>query len=99
MLSHPNLFKNVLYTDASDLKLGAVILQEGHPISYHSRKLNLGQRRYTATEKYLLSIVKTLEEFDYFVRVQDIGTYRSYKSRTQNIFNVVRLRHTMENDY
>ncbi len=51
------------HTDASDVQLGAVILQEGCQIAFFSRKLNPTQTHYTVMEQELLSIVEVLEEF------------------------------------
>ncbi|KAA0054053.1 reverse transcriptase [Cucumis melo var. makuwa] len=45
-------------TDASDYALGGVLLQNGHPIAYESRKLNAAERRYTVFEKEMLAIPK-----------------------------------------
>ena len=42
---------------------GAVIMQEGKPLTFFSRKFTSAQRNYTTTEKELLSIVETLKEF------------------------------------
>ena len=47
--------------DASEFKLGAVIIPYGKPISFYSRKLTGPQQRYTVTEKVMLSIVNTLK--------------------------------------
>jgi hypothetical protein len=52
-----------IYTDASDFQLGSVILQDGKPIAFFSRKLNAAQRNYTTGEKEILSIVETLKEY------------------------------------
>lgn len=46
-----------LITDASSISLGAVLQQDGHPISFASRTLNDHERNYSATEKELLAIV------------------------------------------
>jgi hypothetical protein len=64
MLAFPNFtIKFVIQTDASSRQLGAVIMQNGRPIAFYSRKLNSAQQRYTTTERELLSIVETLREF------------------------------------
>ncbi|CAM8999173.1 unnamed protein product [Rhodiola kirilowii] len=40
-----------LHTDASDFAIGGVLMQDGHPIAYESRKLNDTERRY---QEYLV---------------------------------------------
>ena len=62
LLAYPDFNKHFyICTDASDHKLGAVIIQEGKPIALYSHKWTKTQKRYTVTEKELLSIVKTLK--------------------------------------
>ena len=46
-----------IHIDASDFKLGAVILCKGKPIALYSRKCTEAQQSYTVTERELLSII------------------------------------------
>jgi hypothetical protein len=48
LLAFPDFEKECyVYTDASNKQLGAVIMQEGKPLAFYSRKLNSSQTRYT----------------------------------------------------
>jgi hypothetical protein len=47
-------------TDASDLRLGGVLLQEGHSVAFASRKLNDAGLKYQTTEKEMLAVVHAL---------------------------------------
>ena len=45
LLTYPNFTKTFhLFTDASDIQLGGVIVQEGKLISFYSRKLTPPQK-------------------------------------------------------
>jgi hypothetical protein len=66
LLRYPDFNKPVLfhlYTDASDHQLGAVIMQDKNPIAFYSRKINTAQKRYTTTERELLSAIETCNEY------------------------------------
>ncbi|XP_022843217.1 uncharacterized protein LOC111366751 [Olea europaea var. sylvestris] len=56
ILALPNMTKPLeVHIDASYFALGGVLMQEGHPIAYETRKLNQTERRYSAHEKELLA--------------------------------------------
>jgi len=44
-----------VHTDDSDYAIGGVLMQEGHPIAYESRKFNDIERKYTVQEKGMTS--------------------------------------------
>lgn len=43
--------------DASIQGIGAMLLQDGHPVAYESRKLTPAERNYTTTEQELLAVI------------------------------------------
>ena len=67
LLDYPDLAKLFeILTNASDIQLGAVIIQEGRPIYLYSRKLTGPQKRYTVIEKLLIIVTKTLKRFELY---------------------------------
>ncbi|XP_039044937.1 uncharacterized protein K02A2.6-like [Hibiscus syriacus] len=52
-----------VHTDASDFAIGGVLMQEGHPIVFESRKLNDTERRYTVQENEMMAIIHCLRDF------------------------------------
>ena len=54
-------------TDASDFAIGGVLLQEGHPIAFESRKLNDAERRYTVHEREMLAVVHCLRTWRHYL--------------------------------
>ncbi|KAH8292562.1 hypothetical protein KR044_007527, partial [Drosophila immigrans] len=58
ILSYPNFKKEFhLTTDASNFAIGAVLEQEGKPITFISRTLSKTEKNYAVNEKEMLAIV------------------------------------------
>ncbi len=69
-----------IFTDASNYQLGAVIMQEGAPIAFYSRKMDKAQQRYTTGEQELLSIVETLKELKNILLGQELIVHIDHKN-------------------
>ncbi|KAK3025434.1 hypothetical protein RJ639_042160 [Escallonia herrerae] len=77
VLALPDVSKSFeVHTDASDFALGGVLMQEGHPVAYESRKLNEAERRYTTHEKELLAArwQELLAEFNFMLEYRTGST-------------------------
>jgi hypothetical protein len=54
----PNFTKTfVLETDASDSRVGAVLMEEGHPLTFLSKALGLKSRELSTYEKEYMTIL------------------------------------------
>ena len=63
-LAFPDFSKPLhLYTDTSNIQLGATLVQDGKPLGFYTRMLNDSQVNYTVGEKELLGIVEGLKVF------------------------------------
>ncbi|KAE8658935.1 hypothetical protein F3Y22_tig00116965pilonHSYRG00363 [Hibiscus syriacus] len=68
MLVLPDYTKHfVVFTDTSDVAIGGVIMQEGHPVAYESRKLNEAEWRYSVHEKEMTTVVHCLRTWRHYL--------------------------------
>ncbi|BBN67758.1 transposable element gene [Prunus dulcis] len=68
VLRLPDLSKSFeVHTDASDFAIGGVLMQDGHPLAFESRKLNDTERRYTVQEKEMTAVVHCLRTWRHYL--------------------------------
>ena len=72
----------MIHTDASDVQLGSVIMQEGKTFDFYSRKLAKAQINYTMIEKELLIIVETIKEFGKILLGHKIEVFTEHNNLT-----------------
>jgi hypothetical protein len=93
ILAFPDFSKPFhIYTDASDYQLGAVIMQDDHPLAFYSRKMNQAQQNYDTGEQELLSIVETLKEFETILMGQQLIVHTDHLNLLYDTSNKRRIR-------
>ena len=71
-----------MHTDALDRAIGGVLVQEGHPIVFESRKLSDAEQNYSTHEKEMTAIVHWLGIW----RVYLLGL--KFVVKTDNVANI-----------
>jgi hypothetical protein len=59
-----------------------VLLQEGHPVAFESKKLNPAELNYTVTEKEMLAVVHELRVWRCYLEGADFTVYTDHVSDT-----------------
>ena len=67
-----------LYSDASDIQLGATLVQKGKPLGFYTRKMNAAQLNYTVGEKELLGIVEGMKAFEGMIKGYNITIHTDH---------------------
>ena len=86
ILRHPDLSKPFfLWTDASEVGLGAVLEQEGesgerHPIAYASRQTNEAERKYCPTELEVAALLFGVEHFEVYLLGHPVTVFTDHQA-------------------
>jgi len=68
ILALPDFAKTFeLEYDSSEIGIGAVLLQEGHPIAYFSEKLHGASLNYLTYDKEMYALVRALQTWKHYL--------------------------------
>ena len=70
----------VIKTDACDKGIGAVLMQEGHPLAYVSKALGPKNRRLSVYEKEYMAILLAVEQWRPYLQMQHFVIKTDQKS-------------------
>jgi hypothetical protein len=71
-----------LVCDASLQGIGGMLMQNGRPIAFESRKLIPAELRYSATELEMLAVVYCIEKWRCYVEGREVQLYTDHKPNT-----------------
>ena len=66
--------------DASRIRIGAVLSQEGRPVSFYSEKLNDIRRRYNTFDKEFYAIIQALKHWDNYLIHQEFILHTDHEA-------------------
>jgi len=73
MLKLPDFDKDFeIHSDASDFTIGGILLQEGRPVAFESKKLNETERRWPAHEKEMWAVIHCLKTWGHYIGSKDV---------------------------
>ena len=83
VLRHVNISQPFeLVSDASLVGTGAVLLQEGQPVAYTSKKFSSAEKNYTTTEQEMLGVVRALQDWRHYFGCSDLTVVTDHNPLT-----------------
>ena len=83
VLAHPDFTQPFdLICDASNVGVGAVLLQNRRPIAFLSRKFNPAEANYSTTEQELLGVVEALKQWRCYLEGVPFVVYTDHNPNT-----------------
>ena len=83
-LALPNFAKPfTIETDASDSRISAVLMQNGHPLAYFSKALGPKSRGLSTYEKEYMAILLVVQNWRSYLQFQEFVILTDQKSLTQ----------------
>jgi len=61
-----------IHSDASDFAIGGVIVQDGRPVAFESKKLNETERRWPTHEKEMWAVIHCLKTWGHYIGSKDV---------------------------
>ncbi len=73
MLKLPDFDKDIeIYSDASDFAIGRVLVQEGRPVAFESKKLSETEQRWPTHEKEMWAVIHCLKTWGHYIGSKDV---------------------------
>ena len=64
-----------MHNDASDFVIGGVVMQEGRPVAFKSKKLSNIERRWPTHEKEMWAVVHCLKLWQHYLGLEYTKVY------------------------
>jgi hypothetical protein len=85
VLALPNYFAKpfTIETDASDSRVGAVLMQDGHPLAFFSKALGPKTRALSTYKKEFMAILLAVQQWRSYLQFQEFVILTDQRSLTQ----------------